>query len=174
MKILSYIGGAALLLSGLPAFADDNIAACEVVIQQPILSDEEVAEAKSADDDAKVTMIATFVPAEDFVFSVFDDEPGHLREVEGKPILAVMCQRKYLVPTEFDLRMIETGIPLYLSQNFDSTESDLMTVFLKDDQFQYQYSGADLSKDSQEILDIRLATLNEGFADKEAEEDQEE
>lgn len=139
-----------------PAYADDNIAACEIVVQKPVLPPEEQKES----DTETAPMIATFIPAEDFVFSVFDGEDGHLTEVEGNPIQALMCTRKSLIPTEFDLRLIETRIPLYLSQNFDSKDSDLMAVYFKDGKYEYQYSGNELSEDNLEILDVRMTALN--------------
>ena len=159
MNILTKIFAATLVIvsgTSIAATADDNIAACEVVVQQPVVSSDEV---KETDTEA-TPMIATFIPAEDFVYSVFDGEDGHLTEVDGHPIQALMCKRRYLIPTEFDLRLIETKIPLYLSQNFDSADSDLMALYFKDDKFQYQYSGSDLNEDSQEILDVRMKALN--------------
>ena len=154
---------AAVLATGLMAtnaIADDNIAACEIVVQQPVVSNDE-AETDSAEAGLEGTpMIATFIPAGEFVYSVFDEEPGHMTEVHGHPIQAIMCKRRYLVPTEFDLRLIETRIPLYLSQDFDSTSSDLMAVFFKDDKFRYEYSGKDLGSEAQEILEYRMEYLN--------------
>lgn len=136
--------------------SDDNIAACEIVVQQPVTSKEDLTDTDAED----VPLIATFMPAEDFVYSVFDGEDGHISEVNGHPIQALMCQRQYLVPTEFDLRLIETQVPLYLSQDFDSAESDLMAIFFKDDEYHYQYSGKDLSEDSLTILKTRMTALN--------------
>jgi hypothetical protein len=159
MKTLLKTLTAVSLLSGaisMSAAADDNIAACEIVVQQPVVSPDE----KKESDAETTPMIATFIPAEDFIYSVFDAEDGHMTELDGHPIQALMCKRRYLIPTEFDLRLIETHIPLYLSQDFDSADSDLMAVYFKDDKYHYQYSGNDLSKDSLEILDVRMTTLN--------------
>jgi len=100
-----------------PAQADDNIAACEVVVQQPIAPDS---------DGVNYPSIATFIPAAGFIFSVFDAEPGHMTSIKDKPIKALMCTRSNVVPTEFDLKLIRTDIPLYLSQNFDSPDSALL------------------------------------------------
>jgi hypothetical protein len=160
-------------LSAGSAVAEDNIAACEIVVQQPVQYPEEKqtdVEEKSEDtseetnetveEENAVTLIATFIPAEDFIASVFDEEPGHIDEINGQPIQALMCERRYMVPTEYDLRLIQTKIPLYLSQDFDSTKSDLMSVFFKDDTYQYVYSGAELDKDAMEIMYDRLFVLN--------------
>lgn len=170
MKIITKSLLASFLITGTISFkasADDNIAACEIVVQQPVISpDEEKSEDQSnnsseaADASSGSPMIATFIPADDFVFSVFDSEEGHLKEIDGKPIQALMCKRSYLVPTEFDLRLIETHIPLYLSQDFDSKDSDLMAVFFKDDKYHYQYSGHELSEDNVKILELRMDKLN--------------
>jgi len=155
LKIITTVS-LAVSAAQVSAFADDNIAACEIVVQKPIVSPEEQKET----DAESTPMIATFIPAEDFVFSVFDGEDGHLTEVDGNPIQALMCTRSSLVPTEFDLRLIETRIPLYLSQNFDSKDSDLMAVYYKDDKFEYQYSGTDMTSENVETLEYRMATLN--------------
>ncbi|RZV44735.1 MAG: hypothetical protein EX271_01095 [Acidimicrobiales bacterium] len=138
------------------SWSDDNIAACEIVVQQPVTSKTELSETEAED----APLIATFIPAEEFVYSVFDGKNGHLTEVNGHPIQALMCQRRYLVPTEFDLRLIQTRVPLYLSQDFDSSESDLMAVFYKDDEYHYQYSGKELNDDNLEILKTRMKYLN--------------
>lgn len=152
LAVMSLVSG----MASTNAWSDDNIAACEIVVQQKVTSQEELSD-KDADD---APLIATFIPAEDFVFSVFDGEDGHLSEVNGHPIQALMCQRQYLIPTEFDLRLIETHVPLYLSQDFDSSDSDLMAVFYKDDEYHYQYSGKDLNEDSLDILKTRMKALN--------------
>ena len=141
----------ASLTSTMPAFADDNIANCEIVVQQPVLED---------DTGAEAPMIATFLPAGDFVFSVFDGEDGHLQEVGGKTIRALMCVRTNLIPTEFDVKLAGTGVPLYLSQNFDSKESALMSLYKKGDNFVYDYTGPDLSGEDKDVIKLRLEALN--------------
>lgn len=160
----SVLLASAIVFTSQTAMAEDNVAACEIVVQQkiPIPEDPDQVEQElvTRDEEPKAAMIATFIPAADFISSVFDEEPGHLEEVEGYPIQALMCERRYLIPTEYDLRMIRTGVPFYLSQDFDSTESGLMAVFLKDDKYQYSYSGEELSEDGQEILDYRMSELN--------------
>lgn len=142
----------ALLLASMitiPAQADDNIANCEIVVQQSV-------EADAAENSAQ---IATFMPAGDFIFSVFGAKP-HLTEVDGKPIRAVMCTRGSLVPSEFDLKMIRTGIPLYLSQDFDAQDSALMSISKTDKGYDYDYSGPDMSADNLALLKLRMKALN--------------
>ena len=150
------------LMATLPraALADDNIAACEIVVMQA------VEPPKHEEDGLKITqleqpaMIATFYPAEDFLFSVFDTSKEFISTVDGHPIRAVMCRRNHIIPTEFDLKIIRTDIPLHLSQNFDSPDSSLLSVHKKDDLYAYQYMGTDLSKEDKAVLKLRFETLN--------------
>jgi len=149
----------ALLLSafiGLPALADDNIANCEIVVQQRLAPD---SEANVTEQTEKPAQIATFMPAGDFIFSVFGSKP-HMSEVDGKPIRAVMCMRGSVVPSEFDLKIIRTGIPLYLSQDFDAKDSALMGISKTAKGYAYEYTGPDLSADDLELLKLRMKALN--------------
>ena len=139
-----------------PAFADDNIANCEVVVQMPIDPDA-AGETGEADGTAQ---IATFLPAGDFIFSVFGSKP-HMAEIDGKPIRAVMCTRSSVVPSEFDLKMIRTGIPLYLSSDFDSTDSAFLSINKTEDGYTYSYAGPDLSVDDLDLLELRMKALND-------------
>jgi len=131
-----------------PAFADDNIANCEVVVQMPIDPDA-AGETGEADGTAQ---IATFLPA--------GDKP-HMAEIDGKPIRAVMCTRSSVVPSEFDLKMIRTGIPLYLSSDFDSTDSAFLSINKVEDGYTYSYAGPDLSVDDLDLLELRMKALND-------------
>ena len=133
------------------ASADDNIANCEIVVQQPI----------NADAEKNSAQIATFLPAGNFIFSVFNANSEHLTEIDGKPIRAVMCTRNSVVPSEFDLKVIRTGIPLYLSPNFDAKESPFLGISKLDGKYVYDYIGSDLSKDELELLTIRMKALND-------------
>ena len=149
---MRYLISALLLASviSIPAQADDNIANCEIVVQQSV-------EADAAENSAQ---IATFMPAGDFIFSVFGAKP-HMTEVDGKPIRAVMCKRGSVVPSEFDLKMIRTGIPLYLSQDFDAKDSALMSISKSDKGYAYDYAGPDMSADDLELLKLRMKVLND-------------
>ncbi len=145
-----------LCLIGLPAFADDNIANCEIVVQKEIKWE------KEAETGAeKIPLIAEFLPAFDFIFSVFDDEPGHLTMVDGRPIKALMCTRTHLVPTRFDELLIKTGIPFYVSPNFDAPDSALMAISKVDDVYVHDYLGPPLSAEDADILTARLEALND-------------
>lgn len=134
---------------GTPALASDNIAYCEIVVQQAL----------DPDAGKKAAQIATFMPAGDFIFSVFGTKP-HMTEIDGKPIRAVMCTRDSVVPSEFDLKMIRTGIPLYLSQDFDANDSALMGISKTDKGYAYDYAGPDLSDDDLAVLKLRMKALN--------------
>ncbi len=73
------------------------------------------------------------------------------------------------MPTEFDLKMIRTGIPLHLSQNFDSPDSSLLSIRKQDGAYTHTYNGPSLSTEDVEVLKLRLEKLNEPVkeADKE-------
>ena len=144
VSIGSVFGGA--LMSPL-AYAG-NIAACEVVLMEPVLDGE---------IDTGATM-ASFRPAAAFISSVYDDEEGYVSELDGYTIRGVMCTRKSVMPTLRDFPIVSTGVPFSMSENFDSTESSLMTVYYKDGAFQYDYRGRDLSEKEQaglvDIIDV--------------------
>ncbi len=152
MKKIIFAALMATLISA-PAQADDNIAACEIVLQQQILE-------YGAKEDKTAPLIATFVPATDFIFSVFDQEDGHLTQIDDKQIKALMCTRSNVMPTEFDLKLISTGVPFYVSPNFDAPDSALLAIAKKDGIFAYDYVGPDLGKDEMALLKLRLETLN--------------
>ncbi len=139
-------------LSGLtaPLAAADNIAACEVLIAERI---EDEGTGGSA-------LISSYRPAGAFISSVYDDEPGHIREVDGHNIRAVLCERRSAVPSLRDYPIIETGIPLTLSQNFDSAKSDVVIIRFKDGAFQASYTGPGLTPQAQAELDDVVAVFN--------------
>jgi hypothetical protein len=83
-----------------------------------------------------------------------------MTEVEGKPIRAVMCTRTSVVPSEFDLELIRTGIPFYLSPDFDSQDSAFLGVRKTEDGYAYSYAGPDLSEDDTNLLELRIKALN--------------
>lgn len=140
----------ALLLSiSAPAFAD-NIAGCEVVLMEKI----------KQEDNEGVTEIASFRPAADFIASAYDDEVEVLREIDGLPIRALMCKRKSIIPSEADFPIVATGTPFMISQNFDSTETGLTTIFFKDGEFRSNYTGPALSKENEAQIKTRLDDFN--------------
>jgi len=146
----------AVLISA-PALADDNVANCEVVVLAS--TDPDVKEDAQKDAKKETAQIAAFLPAGDFIFSVFGNKP-HMTEIDGKPIRAVMCTRASVVPSEFDLEMIRTGIPFYLSPDFDSKDSAFLGVSKTEDNYTYSYAGPDLSEDDTYLLKLRMKVLN--------------
>ncbi len=140
------------LLLANPASADDNIANCEIVVQTRI-------DKKEVGDKAPV--MATFMPATKFIFSVFDEKPGFLKQINGQPIRAVMCTRNSVIPTEFDLKIIRTSIPFYLSTDFDEQNSPFLAISKKDGKYVWDYSGPELSNDDKEALSLMMKELKE-------------
>ena len=140
---------ALLLFITTPAWAD-NIADCEVVLMEKI----------DQEDNEGVTEIASFRPAADFIASAYDEEVEVLREIDGLPIRAVMCKRKSVVPSESDFPIIATGTPFMISQNFDSTETGLTTIFFKNGEFRSNYKGPDLSKEVEAQMKAQLKDFN--------------
>lgn len=140
----------ALLLSlSTPAFAD-NIAGCEVVLMEKIKQE-------GVEGTAEV---ASFRPAADFIASIYDDEADVLREIDGLPIRAVMCKRKSVIPSLRDFPIVATGTPFMISQNFDSTETGLTTIYFKDGEFRSDYKGPDLSDTLEAEMKDRLEVFN--------------
>ena len=127
-----------------------NVAHCEALIMQ-VLTDEGEGE----------TQVASFRPAVNFLASLYDEEDGHLTEIEGFPIRAIMCRRKDVIPSEEDYPILATGVPFALSQDFDSPDTDSLTMFWKDGEIEQVYKGVPLSEEAQSILDTRLADFSE-------------
>ncbi|WP_154813641.1 hypothetical protein [Hellea balneolensis] len=140
---------AVLLSIASPAFAD-NIAGCEVVLMEKI-------EQEGVEGTAEV---ASFRPAADFIASIYDDETEVLREIDGLPIRAVMCERKSVVPSLRDFPIIATGTPFMISQNFDSTQTGLTTIYFKDGEFRTDYKGPDLAGETEAKMKDRLEVFN--------------
>lgn len=145
----------ALVFTPFTAFGDDNIADCEIVVQQNIHP--EAVEKSGAKAGAK---IATFLPAGEFIYSVFDANPGHIDTIEGKKIRALMCVRSTVVPTEFDAKLIETGIPIYLSPDFDAPDSPFLGIEKKQERYELVYNGKPLSDKDQKAVANFLERLN--------------
>lgn len=133
----------------MPAWAD-NIAGCEVVLMEQI----------KQEDSEGVTEVASFRPAADFIASAYDEDVEVLREIDGLPIRAVMCKRRSVIPSESDFAIVATGTPFMISQNFDSTETGLTTLYFKEGEFRSIYKGPELSEDRQAEMKARLKDFN--------------
>lgn len=152
MKPLSRILPAVLALI---AFGQTAQAAdapdCQILIMEPL-------EVKDAPGEA---MVASYFPAAEFIDSVQDDAPDHLSEVNGQKIRALMCTRNDVLPAESDYDFLGTGIPFVLSQDFDSPDTDSLTLYWKDGQIEHVYKGEPLSEEGQVTLDTRLAAFSQ-------------
>lgn len=155
MKSIRYLTsiwvGLAATLSLAPAAWADNVAHCEALIMQ-IVEDE---------TGAGEAQIASYRPAVHFLASLYDEEDGHLDHMNGFPIRAIMCRRNSVLPAETDYPILATGLPFILSQDFDSSETDSLTMFWKDGVLDYVYKGHPLSDIDQALLDSRLADFSE-------------
>jgi hypothetical protein len=131
------------------AFAD-NIAKCEVVLLETI-------EDESGRGGAQV---ASYRPAGDFMASVYQEDSETLYTIDDLAIQAVMCERFDVVPSESDFKVVATGIPFFLSQSFESQDSDLVSLFFKEGAFRYNYKGPGLSDETKALLNERLKSFN--------------
>jgi len=147
IKIAAALG---LTLSMASAAWAGNVAHCEVLIVQVVANDDGTGEAQ----------IATYSPATNFLASLYDEEDGHITTINMQPIQAVLCRRNDIIPSESDYEIMATGIPFILSQDFDSSETDSLTLYWKDDAFEYVYKGDPLPNDGQAILDSRVAEFS--------------
>lgn len=139
---------ASLAFCALPTAAQaEDLSECEVLLLQ-------ILETETAAGEAQ---IASYRAAEGFIKSVRDDVPGHMTQIDGQNIRGLMCHRNEVIPTQSDYDILATGIPFILSQDFDSTDTDSLTVYWKDGKFEHVYKGYPLSEEAQAILDTRLA-----------------
>ncbi len=137
------------VLTSIGAWAD-NIAGCEVVLMEKI-------EQEGLEGSAEV---ASFRPAEDFIASIYDDETEVLREIDGLPIRAIMCKRQSVVPSLRDFPIVATGTPFMISQNFDSSETGLTTVYFQDGKFRSSYKGPELDAKTDAKMTDRMEVFN--------------
>lgn len=128
----------------------DNIAGCEVVLMEKIAQE-------GLEGSAEV---ASFRPAEEFIASIYDDETEVLREIDGLAIRAIMCKRQSVIPSLRDFPIVATGTPFMISQNFDSTESGLTTVYFQDGKFRSSYKGPELDAEMDAKMTDRMEVFN--------------
>lgn len=137
------------LLSPAAAWAADYDS-CELVIMQFI-----------PDEDGGGADIASFRPAEEFLASVRDISQEPMLTIGDHPIRAIMCVRNDLVPTEDDYPVLATGVMMALSQDFDSSDSDSLTVVYQDGAFRHTYSSAyPMSDEFKQAIETRLADFS--------------
>ncbi len=128
----------------------DNIANCEIVLMETI-------EDESGKGHAQ---IASYRPAADFIASVYSRDSEVINDIDGLKIRALLCSRQDVIITDSDFKILATGVPFVLSQNFDSTDSDLLTYFFQDGHFQYIHKGADLPEKTRGVLTARMEDFN--------------
>ena len=151
MKPLSKILAALLPLTTVAHTAQaEDTPNCQILIMEPL-------EVKDAPGEA---MVASYFPATEFIQSAKDEAPEHISDVNGQKIRALMCTRNDVIPTESDYDFMATGIPFVLSQDFDSSDTDSLTLYWKDGQIEHVYKGHPLSDEAQAILDTRLAEFS--------------
>ncbi|MEP1230669.1 MAG: hypothetical protein ABJG88_08330 [Litorimonas sp.] len=133
-----------------PSAIAGNIANCEIVLMETI-----------ADENGNGgAQVASYRPAGDFIASVYSREEDTLNEIDGLAIRALLCSRKDVIISDTDFDLLATGVPFILSQNFDSSTSNLLTYFFKDGSFQYTHKGDDLSDEALAKLTQRLVDFN--------------
>lgn len=98
--------------------------------------------------------------AEAFLSSVYDDEAGHIREIDGHEITAVFCRRLSAVPTLRDFEIVKTGLPLSLSKDLGSASDNFIKVQFIAGQFRSSYSGSAPSPEDQAALDDMIQIYN--------------
>lgn len=128
-----------------------DLSDCEVLLVQVL----------QVEDAEGTAQIASYRPAEGFLRSLKDDLPGHMTQIDGQNIQALMCHRNEVIPAQSDYAVMSTGIPFILSQDFDSADTDSLTMYWKDGKIEHVYNGYPLSKEIQAILDARLAEFSE-------------
>jgi len=143
---------ALMMLSGAQIALADNVANCEIFLRQPVMIDGEKTGA----------FIDTYAPGAEFIASVYDDTEGHVTEFKGQPIQAVFCTRHSVIPSLRDFPILATGLPFVVSTDFEASDSAIVTIYFKDNQFQHVYKGPDLSEketaqmsDAMEIFNLQ-------------------
>jgi len=117
--------------------------------------------------------IARFHPADAFLDSVYDAEEGYIKRVDDNAINGVLCERANVIPTLRDFPVLATGIPLSLSEDFDTPDSRLITLYYDGEGFTHVYKGEPLSDtdqaslaDTLEIFNLQPHTLKKKITDK--------
>ena len=110
---------------------------CEIVLVEPV---------------AKGASLASYRPEDSFIESLYDEEEGFQESVGSLKIRAVMCTRENVIPRLRDFPIIASGVQFSLSNDFDSSDSQFMTVFYKAKEFQNKFSGPALSDGEQVAL----------------------
>jgi len=132
------------------AWSTDSVSSCEVMMVEKL----------DIDGEDKKAVMQSFAPADDFLTSVYDAKTDIIREVEGRKIQAVLCQRSEVIPTLRDFQILASGIPMAISTDFDTSDSRSVTIYFKDSKFHSVVKGPDLSEDEQAELADMMSVFN--------------
>lgn len=119
----------AMLMTPSAVFAS-GLDRCEIVVMEEIV-----------DEDGGRLTTASYRSAEPFLAGVFEPNVPITLNDDGDLIRGLLCERNDLVPTERDYAVLSTGIPLSLSQDFDSAGSDILTIFYDGNAFVHKYTS---------------------------------
>lgn len=137
-----------LIAATLPASVLANVHdTCEIVIVKEVV-----------DADGGRMTVAAYKPASDFIKGAKKNAKTVTLSDEGNPIRGVICTRNDLVPVDADYSILATGVPLSLSQDFDSADSDILTVYFDNGAFTYRYtSDYPMSSEFEDTLNATLS-----------------
>ncbi|MEM7729348.1 MAG: hypothetical protein AAF311_08735 [Pseudomonadota bacterium] len=128
----------------------DGFDRCELVVVKEVV-----------DADGGRMTVASYQPANGFIGAARQDARSVSLDHEGDPIRGVICTRNDLVPTEADYALLATGVPLSLSQDFDSADSDILTLYFDEDRFAHRYtSDFPMSGEFKDALESRLSDFS--------------
>lgn len=141
----------ALMMASLaPAASADNVADCEVLVREAVM----------LDDKETGAFIDTYLPATDYIASIYDEEDGHISQALGKDIKALFCTRHNVIPTLRDFPLLATGIPFAVSTDFDGENTALIFYMFDGDKFVHAYEGPELSLEEAARLSDAMDVFN--------------
>lgn len=124
---------------------------CEVVVSSEVV-----------DGDGGRMTVASYQPADRFLSGIYDAKVQLTLKEDGAPIQGLICVRNDLVPTEKDYAILATGVPLSLSQDFDSADSDILTVYFDGGKFAHKYtSDYPMSDEFANAIQSRLSDFSD-------------
>ncbi|WP_298916068.1 hypothetical protein [uncultured Algimonas sp.] len=103
---------------------------CEIVVLEEVV-----------DADGGRMTVASYRPADDFVAIAKQNPSDVSLDHNGAPIRGVICTRNDLVPQADDYAILATGVPLTLSQDLDSADSDILTLYFGGERFEHRYKS---------------------------------
>jgi len=126
---------------------------CEIVLVEPV---------------AKGAMLASYRPADNYLDSLYNGENQVMDMIDGLKVRAVMCTRDQVIPRLRDFPILASGVQFSISNDFDSHDSQLITVYYSGTSFQKKYSGPELSvgeeialRDVMEIYNLQNHNLGD-------------